>query len=112
MPTMSHIANYFFYFKIILVGWKGAVRVKFGPHTGVSEEILISGVYPINNSIFLTLVINLSQKELVLTCLYLQSDVRSTFWCRADNWLLGEGQGYPCIGLHIISLWSKSKVRD
>lgn len=34
--------------------------IKFGPDTGVSEEILVSDVYPVNNSILLTtLVINL-----------------------------------------------------
>lgn len=56
--------------------------------------------------------VNLSEKVLVLTRLCLQSDVRSAFWYRDDNWLLGEGQDYPCHSLHIISLWSKSKVRD
>lgn len=38
--------------------------------------------------------------------------VRFAFQYRVDNWSLGEGRDYPCHSLCIISLWSKSKVRD
>lgn len=61
MSTMSQLADFFFsFFKIISGAQKGAVGIKFGPDKRVNEAIVVSDVYPVNNSILLmTLVINL-----------------------------------------------------